>query len=149
MVEKVAHHEQNSNKTDRKTVHGTYGSLFESGETGFHLSNSALQGVQLYSVLAAYRLPMGRNSDCIRARFRKKEISYSAIYLHFSHWSHDGSLKKVWQQSISMIQEDLNLSELNLDGTHSLAKKGGQSVAYQGRKKGKTISKSRYAVDLP
>ncbi len=48
-----------------------------------------------------------------------------------------------------MIQEDLNLSELNLDGTHSLAKKGGQSVAYLGRKKGKTISKSRYAVDLP
>ena len=37
-----------------------------------------------------------------------------------------------------MIQDDLNLSELNLDGTHSLAKKGGQSVAYQRRKKGKT-----------
>jgi transposase len=36
------------------------------------------------------------------------------------------------------IRDDLNLSELNLDGTHSLAKKGGQSVAYQGRKKGKT-----------
>jgi hypothetical protein len=32
----------------------------------------------------------------------------------------------------------LNLSELNLDGSHSLAKKGGQPVAYQGRKKGKT-----------
>jgi transposase len=68
----------------------------------------------------------------------KKEISYSALYLHFSHWSHDGSLKKVWQQSILTIRDDLNLSELNLDGTHSLAKKGGQSVAYQGRKKGKT-----------
>jgi len=32
------------------------------------------------------------------------------------------------------------LSELNLDGTHTLAKKGGQSVAYQGRKKGKTCN---------
>jgi hypothetical protein len=36
------------------------------------------------------------------------------------------------------IEDDLNLSELNLDGTHTLAKKGGESVAYQGRKKGKT-----------
>jgi len=44
----------------------------------------------------------------------------------------------VWQQSILTIQNELNLSELNLDGTHTLAKKGGQSVAYQRRKKGKT-----------
>lgn len=32
------------------------------------------------------------------------------------------------------------MSELNLDGTHCLAKKGGESVAYQGRKKGKTCN---------
>jgi transposase len=32
----------------------------------------------------------------------------------------------------------LDLSEINLDGSHSLAKKGGESVAYQGRKKAKT-----------
>lgn len=30
------------------------------------------------------------------------------------------------------------MSELNLDGSHSVAKKGGDSVAYQGRKKAKT-----------
>jgi hypothetical protein len=81
---------------------------------------------------------VGTNTDCDQTRFRKKEISYSAIYQHFSQWSQDGGLKKVWQQSILTIQDDLNLSELNLDGSHSLAKKGGQSVAYQGRKRGKT-----------
>jgi hypothetical protein len=36
------------------------------------------------------------------------------------------------------IHSDLDLSVLNLDGTQSLAKKGGEKVAYQGRKKGKT-----------
>jgi transposase len=36
------------------------------------------------------------------------------------------------------ISDDLNFSELNLDGSHTLGKKGGESVAYQGRKKGKT-----------
>ena len=38
------------------------------------------------------------------------------------------------------ISEQLNLSELNLDGTHAIAKKGGESVAYQGRKKAKTTN---------
>lgn len=83
-------------------------------------------------------MPVGATADRENTGFRKKEISYSAVYLHFAKWSRDGSLKKVWHQSILTIQSDLNLSELNLDGTHTLAKKGGQSVAYQGRKKGKT-----------
>ena len=34
----------------------------------------------------------------------------------------------------------MNLSELNLDGSHTIAKKGGQSVVYQGRKKAKTCN---------
>lgn len=46
----------------------------------------------------------------------------------------------MWLASILTIQADLNLAELNLDGTHTLAKKGGQSVAYQGRKRGKTCN---------
>ena len=60
------------------------------------------------------------------------------MYYHFRKWSHDGSLKKVWEASILSIQVDLNLSEINLDGSHAIAKKGGESVAYQGRKKAKT-----------
>ena len=69
---------------------------------------------------------------------RKKEISHDAIYYHFRKWSRDGSLQKVWQGSLLRVKASLNLSELNLDGSHALAKKGGESVAYQGRKKGKT-----------
>ena len=38
------------------------------------------------------------------------------------------------------IHDDLNLSEMNFDGTHAVAKKGGESVAYQGRKKAKTTN---------
>lgn len=46
----------------------------------------------------------------------------------------------MWQASILTIQADLNLSELNLDGSHIIAKKGGESVAYQGRKRAKTTN---------
>lgn len=60
------------------------------------------------------------------------------MYYHFRKWSRDGSLKTVWERSILTIQDDLNLSEINLDGSHASAKTGGESVAYQGRKKAKT-----------
>lgn len=68
----------------------------------------------------------------------KPEISYSAVYYHFRKWCRDGSLEKVWQSSIRKIRTALDITELNLDGTHTLAKKGGESVTYQGRKKAKT-----------
>jgi transposase len=70
----------------------------------------------------------------------KKELSYHAVYHHYRKWSKDGSLEKVWHHSIKAIEPMLNLSELNLDGSHTIAKKGGQSVVYQGRKKAKTCN---------
>lgn len=36
------------------------------------------------------------------------------------------------------VQAELDLSVLNLDGSHAIAKKGGESVAYQARKRAKT-----------
>ena len=68
----------------------------------------------------------------------KKEISYQAVYYHFRKWSRDGSLKKVFEVSTKTIGELLNLSEINFDGSHTISKKGGESVKYQGRKKAKT-----------
>ncbi len=67
-----------------------------------------------------------------------KEISYQAVYHHFRKWTQDGSLKKVFEAIIKTIRESLNLSEINFDGSHTISKKGGESVAYQGRKKAKT-----------
>ena len=47
-------------------------------------------------------------------------------------------MKSVWQHSIEAVRDLLDVSELNLDGSHTIAKKGGESVVYQGRKKAKT-----------
>ena len=83
-----------------------------------------------------YQLPICKEKDDPE----KKEISHDAVYYHYRKWSKDGSLESVWQGSIMTISEQLNLSELNLDGSHAIAKKGGESVAYQGRKKAKTTN---------
>ena len=68
----------------------------------------------------------------------QKEISYQSVYYHFRKCSGDGSLKEVFEASIKTIREFLNLSEINFDGSHTISKKGGESVKYQGRKKAKT-----------
>ena len=51
-------------------------------------------------------------------------MSYQVPYYHFRKWSTDGSLQRLFDASIVSIQGELNLSELNLDGSHSAAKKG-------------------------
>jgi hypothetical protein len=97
------------------------------------MPNPVVQGVQLHSVSTAYGLPVEQVADGPRpARCDKKEISWQAVYYHFRKWSADGSLERVWQASIQTVRADLDVSELNLDGSHALAKKGGESVAYQG-----------------
>jgi transposase len=69
---------------------------------------------------------------------RKKAISWQAIYYHWQKWSADGSWQRVWQHRVQMIHPDLDLSQLKLDGSHAVAKKAGESVAYQRRKRAKT-----------
>jgi len=66
------------------------------------------------------------------------ELSYQAFYYHFRKWSADDSFQYVFKASIVAIMFHLNISEINLDGTHTMAKKGGEKVAYQHRKKAKT-----------
>jgi transposase len=51
-------------------------------------------------------------------------MSYQVPYYHFRKWSNDGSLQRLFDASIVTIKGELNLSELNLDGSHSAAKKG-------------------------
>ena len=65
-------------------------------------------------------------------------LTYHAFYYHFRKWSKDESLLYVFKASMVAIAVHLNLSEINLDGTHTIAKKGGEKVAYQRRKRAKT-----------
>jgi hypothetical protein len=44
----------------------------------------------------------------------------------------------IFKASIVAISMHIDLSEINIDGTHTIAKKGGEAVDYQGRKKANT-----------
>lgn len=69
---------------------------------------------------------------------RKKEISWQAVYYHWQKWNEAGCFEQIWHHSLQLIQSDLNCEHVNLDGTHTIAKKGGESVVYQHRRRAKT-----------
>ena len=62
-------------------------------------------------------------------------MSYQVPYYHFRKWSKDGSLQRLFDASIISIRGELNLSELNLAGSHSAAKKGVKALAIKGERK--------------
>lgn len=63
------------------------------------------------------------------------EASYQVPYYHFRKWSRDGSLQRLFDASIMTIRGELNLSEINLDGSHSAAKKGAKKSVIKGGRK--------------
>ena len=72
--------------------------------------------------------------------FFRERYSWQSVYYHFQKWCKNGSWDMVWHQILKKYKHLLDLSSIQLDGTHTPAKRGGESVAYQGRKKQKTTN---------
>ena len=102
-------------------------------------ANLVVQSVQLHSETLTHGLPMVAVAHCSPScRSRKKEISWQAVYYHWQKWNAAGCFERIWQESVICIKDDLDCTYLNLDGSHTIAKKGGESVVYQHRKRAKT-----------
>ena len=71
-------------------------------------------------------------------QFFRCKYNWQSVYFHFQKWCKDGSWQKVWDNVLSKNKHLLDLSSIQLDGTHTPTKRGGEAVAYQGRKKSKT-----------
>ncbi len=74
-------------------------------------------------------LPIDETADGV------PEVSYQVPSYHFRKWSRDGSLQRLFDASIMTIQGELNLSEINVDGSHSAAKKGANPSAIKAERK--------------
>jgi transposase len=62
-------------------------------------------------------------------------MSSQGPYYHFRKWSRDGSVQRLADAGILAINYEWNLSELHLDGSHTIAKKGAKvSPIKDGRK---------------
>lgn len=48
-------------------------------------------------------------------------------------WSKDGSWKRMWTELLRINKGSLDLSSIQLDGSHTPVKRGGEAVGYQCR----------------
>lgn len=78
--------------------------------------------------------------------FTSENLTWQGVYYHFNEWVKDGSWTKVWLAILSTHKDKLDLSSIQLDGSHTLCKQGGEAVGYQGRKAAKT-SNSLFLAD--
>ncbi len=86
-----------------------------------------------------YRLKTGCQwRELPMKQFFDDEYSWNSVYYHFQKWCKDGSWEKLWYTLLEKYKNKLDMSSIQLDGTHTPAKRGGVAVAYQGRKKCKT-----------
>jgi len=67
-------------------------------------------------------------------------ISWHSFFYHFNKWSKDNSWKNLWTQLLKLNKSVLDMSSVELDGSHTPVKRGGQQVGYQRRKKSKTTN---------
>ena len=67
-------------------------------------------------------------------------IRWQSIYYHFNKWSKDGSWKNLWTALLRSNKSSLDMSSVQLDGSHTPAKRGGEEVDYQHRKKCETTN---------
>ncbi len=108
-----------------------------------HLSKAKrgyVSGQPLYKIFnyILYKLSTGCQWDAVPIETTadgQPSISYQVPYYHFRKWSRDGSLQRLFDASILTIKGELNLSELNLDGSHSAAKKGVKQSAIKAARK--------------
>lgn len=76
----------------------------------------------------------------VESLFSKQVLSYKTVFGHYRNWCKQGAWKKCWIQLLKKYKSSIDLSSADLDGSHTTALRGGEGVAYQGRKKRKTTN---------
>lgn len=76
----------------------------------------------------------------VKALFSGKVLSYGAVFHHYRKWCKAGEWRSVWIHLLDKYRMELDMSSVDLDGSHTTALRGGGQVGYQGRKKRKTTN---------
>lgn len=115
-----------------------------SGKRGFKTKSSM---VELINAIL-YKLKTGCQWEYLPVKelFSKVVLSYQSVYHHFRRWSKNGDWRKCWICLLKGNKSHIDLSSGDVDGSHTIAIRGGEEVAYQGRKKRKTCN-SLYLTD--
>ncbi|WP_430906592.1 hypothetical protein [Maribacter sp. 2-571] len=72
------------------------------------------------------------------ALFSQKVLSWQSVYHHYRKWCLEGTFLDCWTAILKRHRDSLDLSSVDLDGSHTSCKRGGEAVEYQARKRMKT-----------
>ncbi len=104
----------------------------------------------LYEIVNAilYKLKTGVQWSYlpVQALFSTQVLSHKTVFGHFRNWCKAGVWQSCWTELLKKNKSLIDLSSADLDGSHTTALRGGEQVAYQGRKKRKTTN-SLYFTD--
>lgn len=67
-------------------------------------------------------------------------MSYKSVFWHFRKWGKKGDWQESWIHILCKHKSIIDLSSGDIDGSHTPALRGGEEVAYQGRKSKKTTN---------
>ena len=70
----------------------------------------------------------------------QRPLSWQGVFYHFNEWRKQGAWKQVCLSVLRQHRRQLDLSSVQLDGSHTPAKNGGAAVGYQGRKAARTTN---------
>lgn len=70
----------------------------------------------------------------VKQFFAGKSLSWQGVYHHFRKWVSEGSIRKVWIELLKQQRKLLDLSCMQLDGSQTICKNGGECMGYQSRK---------------
>lgn len=82
----------------------------------------------------------------VQGLFTDRVLHYKTVFGHYRKWCKQDAWKACWIALLSKNKAKLDLSSGDVDGSHTPAVRGGEQVAYQGRKKQKTTN-SLYLTD--
>jgi transposase len=112
-----------------------------------HLSKGARgpkRTVETADIIRAifYRLKTGCQWRMLPLRefFEGRKISWNGVYYHHHQWVSDGSWRRVWVSLLKGNKHLLDLSSMQLDGSQTPAKKQGENISYQRRRKARTTN---------
>lgn len=76
----------------------------------------------------------------VKQFFAGMALTCSGVYYHCNEWRKDGSWKKLWLHLLRLHKPRLDLSSVQLDGSHPRTHTGGAAIGYQRRKAARTTN---------
>ena len=76
----------------------------------------------------------------VEALFTGTVLGHGVVFHRFNKWRKAGEWKEMWLTLLDKHRSELDMSSVDLDGSHTPAMRGGEECGYQGRKRRRTTN---------